>query len=98
MLKRTGQPGRVRVAGALLGLVLTILAPGCRKAAAPAALRIAHESGVISLDPHANPESATQSVLSNICEGVVTFDRDMRLRPALVATWSTPEETTWLLQ
>lgn len=73
-------------------------AAGCREAAAPAPLRIVHESDPISLDPVAVAEAATHSILSNIYDGLVGFDRDMRLVPALATSWSTVDEWTWLLQ
>jgi peptide/nickel transport system substrate-binding protein len=63
-----------------------------------APLRIAHEARVISLDPVAVSEAATQSVLSNFYEGLVAFDQDMKLVPALAVTWSTPEENAWVFR
>lgn len=53
---------------------------------------------MLSLDPAAIAENATHSVLSNVYEGLVAFDRDMRLRPALAVGWSAVDERTWLVQ
>lgn len=65
---------------------------------APSRIRIAHESDVISLDPGAVAEATTDSILSNIYEGLVAFDKDMRLVPSLAVNWTTPDERTWLIQ
>lgn len=62
------------------------------------ALRIGHESELASLDPVAYTEVATWSVLGNIYEGLVTFDKDMTLTPALAVSWNTPDEHTWIFQ
>lgn len=61
-------------------------------------IRIAHESDAISLDPHAHQEAATDSILSNIYEALVTFDREMRLEPALAVAWNSLDEHTWTIQ
>jgi peptide/nickel transport system substrate-binding protein len=96
---RHWQPWRGGLGGRIAaGLIAAAVAAGCRTPAAPRTIRIAHESDVISLDPAAFRESATQSILSNLCEGLVAFDADMRLRPALAINWSTPDENSWLIQ
>lgn len=87
-----------RVGAAGLGAAALLASLACARPPAAATLRIGHESDVISLDPHAHREAATHSILSNVCEALVAFDRDMRLVPALAATWSTPDEHTWLVQ
>lgn len=83
-----------------LGLLLAAVpaAAACRARTAPTTIRIAHESDAMSLDPAAVQEAATHSILSNVCESLVAFDRDMILRPALALTWTTPDENTWLIQ
>lgn len=60
-------------------------------------LRVGHESDVLTLDPAASTEDATFSILSNIYEGLVTFDEDMTLVPSLAVTWSSVDELTWLV-
>ena len=75
--------------------LLTLAA--CGGPAAPSLIRVAHESDVISLDPLL-ADAASHSILANLCEGLVTFDGEMALRPALAATWSNPDERTWLFE
>jgi peptide/nickel transport system substrate-binding protein len=79
-------------------LLSLLLAAGCRQPRTPSLIRIAHEADVISLDPAGDAEAVTHSILSNIFESLVAFDRDMKLVPALAATWSTPDEKTWLVE
>jgi peptide/nickel transport system substrate-binding protein len=97
MASRGWQRVRAAAAGAAVAVLLAS-AVGCRAQAGGSALRIAHESDLLTLDPHASLDSATQSVLGNACEGLVTWDKDMRLRPALAITWSTVDENTWVVQ
>jgi peptide/nickel transport system substrate-binding protein len=63
-------------------------------------VRIAHESEIPpSLDPElASVDGSVHSVLSNFYEPLVGFDRDMHIRPALAVGWSTPEDSTWVLE
>ena len=80
-------------AAALLAAVL----PACREPEPPA-LRIAHESDVLSFDPTIFPESATASILGNFYESLVAFDPDIRIAPALAVSWLTMDDNTWLFQ
>jgi peptide/nickel transport system substrate-binding protein len=84
------------------GMLLLALAwVGCARPPAtppPDLVRIAHEGEVFSLDPITVAESVNHSVLSNVYEGLVTFDRDMALVPALAVTWSNVEDNTWQLE
>lgn len=81
----------VLTAAALLGNALA-----CHRRTPHRPLSIVHESDAISLDPAAVAESATNSILSNFYERLVTFDRNMRLTPALALSWTTPDDRTWV--
>ncbi len=89
--------GRRSGAG-FLWLFAALLFTACHAPRPVPALRLGHEADVLSLDPLAVSEAATHSVLSNIYEGLATFDPAMRLRPALAAGWSTPDEHTWQIR
>lgn len=83
----------------LPGLVFVCALWSCaREAPAPerSELTLAHETPVLSLDPTLS-DGVTFSALSNVYEPLVAYDREMRLVPALAATWGTPDETTWEL-
>ncbi len=53
------------------------------------------EQDVRTLDPHRHDDSATHSVLANIYEPLVTFDREMGIVPALADGWGNPTELSW---
>ena len=97
---RSPAPG---ILGLFLALGISVLgASACKfgreNTGAEMVLRVGHESELPSLDPATYTEVATWSVLGNIYEGLVTFDRDMTLTPALAVSWNTPDEHTWIFQ
>ena len=47
------------------------------------------------MDPHSRNVAATLSFLSNIYEGLVRRDRDLKLEPALALSWTTTAPDTW---
>ncbi len=80
------------------GLVVLAAAWSCRPGGAPASvIRIAHEGDVLGTDP-ALSDSVTRSVLGNMFEGLVAFDGDMALVPALAVHWSSPDDRTWVFE
>lgn len=58
-------------------------------------LILAMEDDIITFDPYLHDDSITYSVLSNIFEGLVSFDSEMRLEPALAISWENPDDLTW---
>ncbi|HXO42293.1 MAG TPA: ABC transporter substrate-binding protein, partial [Thermoanaerobaculia bacterium] len=91
-------PARRR-AGALASLACLLLcAAGCsRPAPVPARpLRIALHSDPLTLDPHLRNEALTYSVMRNLYEGLTAFDAEMRIGPALAASWENPNDLTWV--
>lgn len=58
-------------------------------------LILAMEDDIITFDPYLHDDSITYSVLSNIFEGLVSFDSEMRLEPALAIGWENPDDLTW---
>jgi peptide/nickel transport system substrate-binding protein len=80
--------------------VLATLALGCAACgpgpAAPErrALRIAVAPEVASLEPSALAHGG-QAVLCNVFEGLVAFDAQMRVVPALALRWESPDDATW---
>lgn len=83
----------------LAGLLALTLMTGCARSgpAAPAArtLHLGIENGITTLDP-TYTEGTTFSVLSNVFEPLVDYDRQMRLIPALATAWTAPDDRTWL--
>ena len=58
-------------------------------------LRIALHGDPSTLDPHLQAEAIAQSVLGNFYDTLVTFDAEMRLVPALVERWESPDDLVW---
>jgi peptide/nickel transport system substrate-binding protein len=95
--------GRLARAGLLAGVALAglalagALALGCARPAPPSRpLRIAVHSDPLVLDPHLRNEALTYAVLRNFYEGLTAFDTDMRVGPALAASWENPNDLTWV--
>ena len=89
-------------AGSLVATVCLLAA--CNGAAPPRpkaderALRVALHAEPTSLDPHLQSESVANSLLSNLYEGLTSFDGEMGLRPALAERWESPDDLTWILR
>jgi peptide/nickel transport system substrate-binding protein len=82
----------------LAALVAALLAAGCARApredrARP--LRVLARGEFTSLDPHASFDDTSAFVLGNLFEGLVRFDAQLRLRPALARSWINPDDRTW---
>ncbi len=60
-------------------------------------LKIGLASGALSMDPHAHDEVATISILFNLFDSLVTFDKDLKIYPNLATSWSNPEPTVWIM-
>jgi len=58
-------------------------------------LTLAMEDELITLDPYLHDDSIAHSILSNIYEALVGFDRDMKVEPALAIRWENPDDLTW---
>ena len=61
-------------------------------------LHIALPAEPVALDPHLHLDLVAASVLSNIYEGLVGFDAEMSLRPALASSWESPDDLTWVFR
>lgn len=61
-------------------------------------LRIGLASGAGSMDPYANNETATNSILSNIFDTLIAFDKDLQTYPALATSWNNPSPTEWVFK
>lgn len=61
-------------------------------------VRIGLQGEPTSLDPHLQDELYARTVLANVYEALVTFDANLRLRPALAANWINPDDYTWIFE
>ncbi len=64
-------------------------------AAAAKTLKIGLSSDIRSLDPYFHNETMTNSVLSNIFEGLTDFDPNLKVYPMLASSWKVIDATTW---
>jgi peptide/nickel transport system substrate-binding protein len=88
----------VRARAAAAGLAALAAVASCRRSEPAATLiRIAHEGDVLGADP-ALSDAVSRSVLGNMFEGLVAFDGDMALAPALAVHWSSPDDHTWVFE
>ncbi|BAF71849.1 ABC transporter substrate-binding protein [Sulfurovum sp. NBC37-1] len=60
-------------------------------------LKIGVASDALSMDPYFKDEVATSSILSNMFDGLVSFDKDLKIHPDLATSWSNPRPTEWIL-
>ncbi len=70
------------------------LALACPPAEA-ANFRWANDGDVGAMDPYTRQETLQLSFLSNIYEPLVRWNRDLRLEPALAASWQQTSPTVW---
>ncbi len=73
-------------------LVLLLLA--CLPANA-ATFRWTSQGDILTLDPHAQNEGLTITVLNQVYEELVRRDRDFKLAPELALSWSNTSPTVW---
>lgn len=82
--------------GRTLLVLAAVLVADCRPARErPATLVLAMDQDVLGVDPHRHDDNVTSSVLGNVYDPLVTFDEEMRIVPALAASWSNPGDLVW---
>ena len=50
---------------------------------------------IYSLDPYSYGDSYTLSFLNHVYEGLVRYDADLKIEPALATSWETVSDTVW---
>ncbi len=61
-------------------------------------LRVALDGDVETLDPAMYRSRTIESVIRNICDGLVGRDADMRYVPQLAVSWNVEDETRWVFR
>ena len=83
------------IGGACAVAMLAVLAGGARAQT----LRIAVDQSPVGLDPHVATAFSTQLVNSAIYEGLTAIDADLRVVPALAASWTvSPDGLTYVFR
>lgn len=86
-------PSRLRFA--ILAPALCFLFSGGCVRGGMERLVIANEGGVLGFDPHRQDEAVTVSVMANVYQGLVAFDPNLKIVPALATGYSNPDDLTW---
>jgi peptide/nickel transport system substrate-binding protein len=84
--------GAWRAAVALALAAATSLVP---HTASGVTLRWAAQSDVMTLDPHVQSHTTTSAILQHAYEGLVRYDRDFQIEPALATSWTMTSATEW---
>lgn len=58
-------------------------------------LRVANQGDALSMDPHSLAEAVQLAFTGNIYEGLVAYDAQLKLVPALASKWGTTKPTLW---
>ena len=58
-------------------------------------LRFAESQDIASMDPHAGRDDFALSLLCNVYEGLVRWNADLKLEPALAESWEIISDTEW---
>ncbi|MDH7787395.1 peptide/nickel transport system substrate-binding protein [Ochrobactrum sp. 19YEA23] len=77
-----------------LGLAATMLA-GLTLAGHAETLKWGAARDIYSLDPYSYGDSYTLSFLNHIYEGLVRYDAELKIEPALAESWENVSETVW---
>jgi len=79
-----------------LKLLLLASCAGLAVSAADAkTLRFAESQEISSMDPHAAREDFTLSLIGNVYEGLVRWNKELKIEPALAESWETLSDTKW---
>lgn len=81
--------------------VAASLAAGCHRGPTPAEhglVRVSLPHEIASLDPHVRNSLAAGVIASHFYDRLVDTDADLRIRPALAESWSTPDARTWVFK
>jgi peptide/nickel transport system substrate-binding protein len=85
---KTGLAQKVAIAG---GLISTLLGT----AAVAETIRWGAPRDIVSLDPYSYGDSYTINFLNHVYEGLVRYNRDLEIEPALATDWEIVSPTTW---
>ena len=86
---------KLKQAGAIASVAGLAVLSSVPSHAAGKTFRFAFQGELKAVDIHALNESFSLGVLSNVYEGLVRRNAEMKLEPALAESWETPEPTRW---
>jgi len=81
----------------VLGALVISLVLGANCAArAEDTLVVGQAGDPLTLDPHANPGLVEASVMSNLFDTLIIFDKNMQIQSGLAVSWENPEPDRWI--
>lgn len=96
---KTGKKGMLAVALLTVTLLMTACGSGAKQGTSKPAeskIIIAQGSDALFLDPQQQDEGPTNSVNSNIYDGLVNHNPDLSIAPGLAETWEQKDAVTWV--
>lgn len=69
---------------------------GEKKPNAEQTLKIANDQEPAGLDPHKTPAASSVRIYSQVYEGLLTFDKDMKIVGQLAEKWEQPDDLTYV--
>jgi peptide/nickel transport system substrate-binding protein len=72
-----------------------VMAAGLATPSLAETLKWGSSRDIYSLDPYSYGDSYTLSFLNHVYEGLVRYDADLKIEPALAASWETVSDTVW---
>jgi peptide/nickel transport system substrate-binding protein len=76
-------------------IAATLAAGMLSTAAAAETLKWGANRDIFSLDPYSYGDSFTINVLNHVYEGLVRYNRDLKIEPALATAWENVSDTVW---
>ncbi len=76
-----------------LSVAAAALAVGLSSAASANSLRMADSTDIAAMDPHSMTESNTIGFLNHVYEGLVRYNQNLQVEPALATSWEYVEPT-----
>ena len=76
-------------------LAITVALAAAASTAGAAQLRWAAQNDILTLDPHSQNHATTNNVAGHAYEGLVRYDKNYKVEPALATSWENTSPTTW---
>jgi len=80
---------------ALKGSVVVSISLASLASVHAAAIKWAAQNDILTLDPHSQNHATTNNVVGHAYEGLVRYDKQYNIEPALATSWQALNPTTW---
>lgn len=86
---------RMKLLGLGAAALLTLAHPSALPSAAAQTIKWGSPREIVSLDPHSYGDTFTLAVLNHVYEGLVRYNGDLQIEPALATSWEIVEPAVW---